>query len=246
VLFERLRWTRALARVRALTVPIVVVGVLISVLHQSMLGALYLIVPGKLHALWYSPMLPILFLVSSVSVGLAMIIVESRLSARAFGHRLSPALLRDLGRALLGVLAVMGVMRIYDVFARGAVGLALESSYEAHMFHLEIATGIIAPVALLAFRKIRESEHGLYVASLFAVLGFMVNRLNVSITGLESAAGGHYVPSWSEAIITVMLVGIGFAGFTVAARFLNIFPAHEAPDPAPEVPRRILMRQERT
>ena len=244
VLFERLKWTRALATVRVFTVPIVVVGVLISILHQSMLGTLYLIVPGKLHALWYSPMLPILFLFSSISVGLAMIIVESRLSARAFGHRLNPALLHDLGRALLGVLAVMGVMRIYDVFARGSLGLAFEWTYEAHMFHLEIVAGIVAPIALLAFRRVRESEHGLYVASLLAVLGFMVNRLNVSITGLEGALGGHYVPSWSEAIITVMLVAIGFAGFAVAVRYLNVFPAHDAPAPVAAPPRRILLRQE--
>src|SRR5689334_14454347 len=86
VLLERLQWTRALKVVKALVVPLVGLGFLLSTLHQSSLGSLYLILPSKLHPLWYSPLLPVLFWLSALSVGLAMIIFESGLSARAFGH----------------------------------------------------------------------------------------------------------------------------------------------------------------
>ena len=84
LVFEKLKWKRAAKVQKTVTVPLVIMGVILSTLHQSSLGMMYLIVPGKLHALWYTSMLPVLFWVSSVAVGLAMVIVESRLSARAF------------------------------------------------------------------------------------------------------------------------------------------------------------------
>ena len=86
MVFERLGWTRALVIQQAATVPLVIAGTMLSTLHQSSLGSFYLIVPGKLHALWYSPLLPVHFFLSALAVGLAMVIVESRLSSRAFGR----------------------------------------------------------------------------------------------------------------------------------------------------------------
>jgi Ni/Fe-hydrogenase subunit HybB-like protein len=228
MLFEKLRWTR-LARIQhTMTVPLVVLGVLLSTLHQSSLGALYLIVPGKLNAIWYTSMLPLIFFVSSICVGLAMVIVESRLSSRAFGRQLEMPLLIDVGRMLTGALGVYGVLRIYDLVSRGVLGLALGSSYEARMFQLEFILGVLLPFALLCYPRVRENAKGLYGASLLAVLGFVANRLNVSITGLESAAGGHYVPAWSEVAISLMLVSIGFAAFGLAARYLDVFPEDES------------------
>ncbi|MGD8815945.1 MAG: polysulfide reductase NrfD, partial [Acidobacteriota bacterium] len=228
MLFEKLQWTR-LARIQhAMTVPLVVLGVLLSTLHQSSLGALYLIVPGKLNAIWYTSMLPLIFFVSSICVGLAMVIVESRLSSRAFGRQLEMPLLIDVGRMLTGALGVYGVLRFYDLVSRGVLGLALGTSYEARMFQLEFILGVLLPFGLLCFPRVRESAKGLYGTSLLAVLGFVANRLNVSITGLETAAGGHYVPAWSEVAISLMLVSVGFAAFGLAARYLDVFPEDEA------------------
>ncbi len=224
VVFEKLGWKRAVKIQKAFSVPLVVVGVLLSTLHQSSLGALYLIVPGKLHALWYTPNLPLLFFGSAVSVGLAMVIIESRLSARAFGRHLELPLLIELGRYLMAVLGIYGVIRICDLSAHNELGLIFNGSYESWMFQLEYVVGVGVPFAILVRRKWRRSARGLYVASLFAVLGFITNRLNVSITGLEGAQGGHYVPAWSEVMITLMLIAVGFAGFSLAVRYLNVYP----------------------
>ena len=83
----------------------------------------------------------------------------------------------------------------------------------------------------------RESARGLYISSLLAVLGFIANRLNVSITALEGAQGGHYVPAWSEVMITLMLIAIGFGAFSLAVRYLNVYPSDresiQDPTPAP-------------
>jgi Ni/Fe-hydrogenase subunit HybB-like protein len=231
VVFEKLGWLRAVKIQKVFTVPLVVVGVLLSTLHQSSLGALYLIAPGKLHPLWYTPNLPLLFFASAVSVGLAMVIVESRLSARAFGRQLELPLLKEVGRFLMTVLGIYGVIRLCDLRFNGDIGLIFQGTYEAGMFHLEYFIGVLVPFVLLAFPKVRESSRGLYVSSLFAVLGFITNRLNVSITALESAQGGRYVPAWSEVMITLMLVAIGFGAFSLAVRYLNIYPSENDVDP---------------
>jgi Ni/Fe-hydrogenase subunit HybB-like protein len=230
MVFERAGWKRAVKVQKAFTIPLVVLGVVLSTLHQSSLGALYLIVPGKLHEIWYTSSLPLIFYVSSICAGLAMVIVESRLSARAFGRHLELPLLRDVGRILVAALGVFGVLRIYDLAQRGALGAAFAGTYESAMFQLEFAIGLLLPMVLLAVPRIRASARGLYASSLLVVLGFIVNRLNVSITGLESAQGGHYVPAWSEVIITLMLVALGFGAFSLAVRYFNVYPEQEEPE----------------
>ncbi|MFN7955673.1 MAG: Ni/Fe-hydrogenase cytochrome b subunit [bacterium] len=222
MVFEKLGWKRAQRWQRSATVPLVVTGVLLSTLHQSSLGAVYLIVPGKLHPLWYSPNLPWIFYVSSICVGLAMVVVESRFSSRAFGRELEVELVSEIGRILVAVLAVYAALRFFDLTSRGVLVQAFTGSYEARMFWVEIALGLLIPSALLSTPAGRRSPRLLYAACLSVVLGFVANRLNVSITGFEGHEG-HYIPAWSEILISVMLVGVGFAGFAAAARVLPVF-----------------------
>jgi len=223
MVFERLGWKRLLEIQHAVTIPLVILGVILSTLHQSSLGALYLIVPGKLHPLWYTERLPVIFWLSAVCAGLAMVIVESRLSARALGRHLEMPLIRKLGSALLGALGVLAVFRLRDLFARGVFGLAFTPSYEAALFQVEFLLGIVLPFALLLVPRLRRSANGLYAASLLTVLGFIANRLNVSITGLE-ASQRHYIPAPGEILVTLMLVALGFGAFKLAAKYLPVYP----------------------
>jgi Ni/Fe-hydrogenase subunit HybB-like protein len=224
---------RRLERVRRflhdLNTPLVVVGVLLSTLHQSSLGSLFLIVPSKLYPLWYTPMLPWLFYVSAIGAGLGMVIVESHLSGRAFGRELEMDLLEPLGRAMVVVLSVFGVLRLESILHEGALGLMFQPTYEGRMFLAEFGLGVVLPVALLLWKRIRTSPTGLVVGGALAVLGFIMYRLNVSVTGLERASGTHYVPSWMEVAVSVGLVAVGFAVFALAVRYLPVFPA-----PTPE------------
>ncbi len=209
MVFERVGWGRALVVQKAATVPLVVAGAVLSTLHQSSLGSFYLIMPGKLHPLWYSSWLPVLFFLSAVTAGLGMVIVESRLSARAFGHGLEMPLLAGLGRALLAALVVYGTVRVADLARRGALGDAASGTREAAFFGLEFALGVVLPAALLAMPSVRRNARRLYAAGLLVVIGFVVNRLNVSVTGLEGALGEHYVPAAPEVVVTLMLVAVG-------------------------------------
>jgi Ni/Fe-hydrogenase subunit HybB-like protein len=232
MVFEKLGWRRALLAQQALTLPLVMAGAILSTLHQSSLGSFYLLVPGKLHALWYTPLLPVMFFLSAITAGLAMVIVESRLSARAFGRRLEMPLVSEVARVLVAALLVYGVARIYDLFERHALARAFDGSMEALLFRVEFLGGVVLPMVLLALPFVRSNCRATYASALLVVLGFVTNRLNVSITGFEAAQGGHYVPALSELIITLMLVAIGFTAFGLAVRYLAVYPVEEENLPA--------------
>jgi Ni/Fe-hydrogenase subunit HybB-like protein len=228
MVFERLGWSRALAAQHTAVVPLVVAGAVLSTLHQSSLGSFYLIMPGKLHPLWYSSWLPILFFLSAIPAGLGMVIVESRLSARAFGRGLELPLLARVGRALLGALLLYGTVRIGDLARRGVLGEAFAGTREAAFFALEVVLGVVAPIALLAVPSVRRNARRLYTAGLLVVIGFVVNRLNVSLTGLEGALGQRYVPAVPEVVVTLALVAVGMALFALAARHVPVFAREPA------------------
>jgi c(7)-type cytochrome triheme protein len=247
MLLERLQLEKPLKIVHALTIPLVILGVILSMLHQSSLGSLFLIVPEKLHPLWYSPLLPVFFFVSAVALGCAMTIFESFLSFRAFRKRLELDLLTDLGKIIVVVLGVYLVLRIQDLMGKGALGLAFEPTYAGRMFLAEILLGIIAPIIMLLIPRIRANDFGLFVSAVMVVLGFIMNRLNVSITGIEASAGITYFPSWTEISVTVMIVALGFVLFGLAVRYLPVFPSGELPSPdkaaSVELPVPALLRQ---
>ncbi len=224
IVFERLNLERPRRIVRAISVPLVIVGVILSMLHQSSLGSLYLIVPEKLHPLWYSPLLPVFFFVSAVAAGLAMVIVESYLCQRTYNHHLAMDLLEPLGRAMVVVLSVYGILRLQDLARRGALPGLRRPDYEGTMFLLEMGLGVLLPILLLAIPRVRARQPGLVTGAFLAVLGFVMNRMNVSVTGMERASGVTYLPSWMEFAVSLALVAAGFAIFGLAVRYLPIFP----------------------
>ena len=240
IIFERLRLERPRRILRAISVPIFILGVILSTLHQSSLGSLYLIVPGKLHPLWYTSTLPILFYISAIAVGMAMTIFESTMSARHFDHALEAPLIRGLGRGLLITLILYGVVRIQDLIHTGSYQYALATTYEAGMFWTEMALGLLIPVVMLLIPRLRANAMSLYAISILVVSGFVMNRLNVAVTGMEGSAGVTYIPKWSEVAITLSIVGVGITLFTMATKYLPIFdhaehapPLRKSADPIP-------------
>jgi Ni/Fe-hydrogenase subunit HybB-like protein len=237
IVLERFNLQKPLKIVRGALIPLVILGVILSTLHQSSLGTLYLIMPEKLHPFWYSPLLPVFFFISAIAVGLAMTIFESSMSSKHFGRQLELPILQELGRVLVVVLCVYAILRLEDLLHRGVLKLTLQPGYEMYLFWLEILLSVIAPLLLLSQKNIRASAHGLYLSAVLVVLGFITNRLNVSITGQESAAGMHYMPKWTEIGVTSAIIAAGFALFGLATKYLPIFPAEERPVAATEVMR---------
>jgi Ni/Fe-hydrogenase subunit HybB-like protein len=228
VVFERFGWHKPLAWIHNISVPLMIAGVLLSTLHQSSLGSLYLIVPEKLYPLWYSPILPLSFYISAIAVGLAMTIFESWHSSRAFGRALEVPLLASLARVLAVLMSVYLWMRFLDLAHQHAFGVLLRNRTETWLFALEIAL-LAVPTVLLYQRRVRMSPGALYACSVMVVFGFIANRLNVAVTGMEAGSGGHYIPRWTEVAVTLTIVGAGFAIFRVIAEYFPIFeaPSHE-------------------
>ena len=227
IVLERFNLQKPLKVVRTILIPLVICGVILSTLHQSSLGTLYLIVPEKLHPFWYSPLLPAFFFISAIAVGLAMTIFESSLSSKHFGLQLELPVLQELGRVLIIVLGVYAILRFEDLANRGVLKLAFRQGYETYFFWLEILLAIVLPLALLLQKRVRTSANGLYFAAVSTVLGFITNRMNVSITGFEGSTGVHYFPKWTELAVTGMIIAIGFAAFGLAVKYLPIFPKEE-------------------
>jgi len=234
-LFQRLGWSGPKKWITKVTVPLVILGVILSTMHQSSLGSLFLIMPEKMYIFWWSTSLPLLFYVSAIAAGCAVVIFESHLSFRAFGHKLKDDVLADIGRILLVVLVMYLLMKIYDFSSRGVWSSLFLPRMETYLFWLEALAGAIVPIILLSIRKVRLSTKGLYAASVCTIIGFMLNRLNVATTSFIASSGVNYFPAWSEIAITLALVATGIFIFATAVRYLPIFEhhaVHAKPKPA--------------
>ena len=229
LVFERFGWKLPLRVIRRIYVPLVILGVLLSTMHQSSLGTLYVIAADKLHGLWYTPFLPVFFFISAIAGGLSMTIFESYMSYRAFGKRLEADLLQGLGRVSVVVLGVYAVWKTQDLFVRGNLGKVFEVTPESVMFWGEAGLGVILPMILFAIPKVRRNENGLFFAAVLTIMGFIVNRLNVAITGMAASSGVNYFPSVLEVFVTLSIVGAGFTLFSLAVKYLPVFPEAKEP-----------------
>ncbi|MGE5578339.1 MAG: NrfD/PsrC family molybdoenzyme membrane anchor subunit [Syntrophothermus sp.] len=227
VLLERFGFKKAVKVIHSLTMPLVIVGVIFSTLHQSSLGSLFLIVPGKLHPLWYSSLLPVFFFISAVGVGLSMVIVESFLAAWAFKKAPEMDILPSLAKAIPVVLGIYFVARIFDMSVRGTLLQAFDGSFESKMFLAEILLGVVLPAVFLSIRRIRTSPAGLFAAAAIAVIGIVFNRLNVAITGMISSASAPYFPTWMELSITAAIVSFGVLAYAFIAENFPVLPFEE-------------------
>lgn len=223
VILEKFKMYKLMDIFHKISVPLMIVGVLLSTLHQSSLGSLYLIIPSKMHPLWYSPLLPVFFFVSAISVGLAMTIFESYTSARAFGKGLEIDLLSKLGFASGIVISINLVIKLVYFIAANKMVYALSFTQESFLFWLEIIIGTLVPVTILMSRQRRNDRKWLYFVSIFIIAGFLLNRLNVSVTSISNFNGINYFPSIWEINITMMFVVLGMIAFKFISKFFPVF-----------------------
>jgi Ni/Fe-hydrogenase subunit HybB-like protein len=230
MVFERLNMERALGFVCRIMVPVVIFGVLLSTLHQSSLGAVYLIVPSKLSPLWYSASLPYMFLVSAVLLGLSMVSFETILSARVFKHKPPMDILTGMARGSLIVAAIYFVLKVRELISGPGIGAAFTGSFTANMYLLEMAIGAVLPLVLLSIKSYRTRLNSIFAINIMVIVGVLLNRLNVGIFGLAEYAsrfGVNYFPSVMEFILTAGMIAFAFFGFKVSVKYLNVFPETE-------------------
>jgi Ni/Fe-hydrogenase subunit HybB-like protein len=231
VILEKFKMTKTIKMIKRISIPLIILGVILSTLHQSSLGSLYLIVPDKMYPLWYSAYMPIFFYVSAIAAGCAMIIFESFLSSRAFNRGLELNLLTEIARICVVMLGVYAVMKAVDLNDRKMLSLLTVPRFETYMYWLEVTVGVIIPFIMFTQRKIRQNTTGLFIGAVLVVVGFIMNRMNIAITGMEGWTSTSYVPSWNEFSITMMIVTIGFIAFYFIAKYFPVFvDEHEQED----------------
>jgi Ni/Fe-hydrogenase subunit HybB-like protein len=222
-ILERLRWQKPLRSLRVATVLVAGAGIVLSSLHQSSLGSLFLLMRYKLHPLWWTPQLPLLFFTSAAFSGLSMAIFVAVVSFKAFGKRLKLDLLSDLAKIVLVMLGLYLALKVTDLAINRELGLIFSEGWLSLLFIAEMGVGVIAPMFIFANRQMRRSSIGLFEGSGLVLLGLGLNRVNVSLLGLKAPAGTAYFPHWIELVISLAAIAAGVLIFAVAARFLPIF-----------------------
>ncbi len=232
-ILERLKWQKLSALIRRFMKPLVIVGAVISTLHQGSLGALLLIQPDKLYPLWWTPILPVLFFISAVSIGLAMIIFESSLSSRYFKRGLEIHLLEKLARYIPFVLGIYIVTRFVQLGIAGNIKYLFTGGLMSFLFWLEILIGVGIPFVLFSLRKVRQNPKGLFFGSIILLLGMILNRFNVSwfavrhpdpLTYMPVFMNNvKYIPSLAEISISFGIFAGGILAFGLAVKYLPVF-----------------------
>ncbi len=220
---EKFKWARLLRIIRKVSLPIMVLGVLLSTLHQSSLGSLFLIMPTTMSPIWYSSYLPVYFFLSAVGVGFAMVIFESFLSARAFNRELEMDLLSLAGLISVSILMIGFLLKLTDLVTSGNFSYLLSINEKSLLYYLEVLVGVLVPFGMLIQKSIRDSKKWLYISTVLIIAGFILNRMNVAITSITSEAGLNYFPSFNEISITLMLVVLGMWAFRLITRYFPVF-----------------------
>ncbi len=228
LVFEKLGWRIGDVIHRHLTFFLVILGTLLSTLHQSSLGSLFLATPGKVTPLWFSPFLPLYFFLTAVAVGPAMVIVESYISSRVLKRGLETEIVGKLARVIPVALGLYLLLKVIDLTISGKWAFAFRDGMSV-LFWIEMSIGVVLPSILLLRSRVRSNARALFGAGLLVVGGVVFNRFNVSLIGWPRSADGLYFPHWMEFAITLAIVAAGVIAYGLVARFLPLYtdtPAH--------------------
>jgi len=203
--------------------PLVLLGIMLSTLHQSSLGSLFLIMPFKLYPLWYSNILPILFFVSAVGLGFAMITLESLISSYLYKRKNETDILSKFLKIAFWVLGLYFVIRITDIIISDKVALIFSGTWESVLFILELLISVIIPMILFGIGKIRRHPIGQWIGSSLVVFGFVFNRINISGLTMLRVTGDSYIPSWMEVAVSAGVVSIAVLIFLYSIEKFNVW-----------------------
>lgn len=194
-----------------MTIAAVIFGITLSILHQSGLGALYLMAKDKIHPLWYSEFIPIMFMVSSIFAGLSMVIFEGSISHKVFfsqisekNHQAQNNILRGLAKICAGTMFAYFFLKLL-VFIHGQ-NWDLINTPMGYWFLLEMLGFVLLPMILFFYSYRTNNITLIKIASIITILGIILNRLNVTVIGFRWDAAVHYIPSWMELVVTMAVI----------------------------------------
>jgi len=209
---------------------VLAVGTVLPMMHQSSLGTLLVVFGEQIHPLWQTKLLPLIYLMTAVTLGYAVVIFESCLASSGFKRPLEMHILRHLSKVMLGILGTYLVVRFGDLLFRGALGSAFHLSREAAFFWLETLT-FAAPLLLLARAEDRDHPQRLFLAAVSLMLAGFLLRLNSFLIGYQTGGNYSYFPSVPEMLVTFGIIALEVLLYVVFVRAFPILPRDEQPAP---------------
>jgi Ni/Fe-hydrogenase subunit HybB-like protein len=211
VIAEWAGWERVRKFLKSITLATVILGITLSILHQSGLGALFLMAKPKIHPLWWSEFIPVLFFVSSIYAGLAMIIFEGTISHRIFKHLIDPKTHHSFDDIIFGLSKGAAITMFVYYFFKALLFIhdkqwVMINDAWGYWYLVEVIGFVLVPAFMFAFGFRNRSLNIVRIASVMALLGIVLNRLNVSIISFKWYAEVHYYPSWQEIVVTLMII----------------------------------------
>ncbi len=202
-ILERTPFQKAYRFFTRLALPIMILGIMLSTLHQSSLGTMLLIMPFRIYPLWYSHLLPELFFVSAICLGLNMVMFESSITSWLYKREPETEMLDGLAKMAAWGLSFYFVFRMIDLGYQHKLGLVTNGSWESNLFIVEMLMSTIVPIALYAIPKVRRSPTAVWLISACSVLGFVLNRINAAGLSQVWATRSFYFPAWTEFAISI-------------------------------------------
>ncbi len=214
---------RLLKFIKKYTIVMVIAGVTLSSMHQSSLGTLFVIMSTRLHPLWYSMLLPVFFLVSSLGAGIALVITGSIISAWLFGQTLKPRIIEKLGWFMPWILSFYLALKLGELLLTEELELLFASGGYSVLFIAELVVGVVIPIVLFSIKRIRLNRAGALISALFVIAGIVMNRFDTSWFAMEPIGGAQYSPSWMEVAILIGVASGMLLVFTLLSRFFPVF-----------------------
>lgn len=211
VIAEWLNLEKARKVLTKMTLVTVVLGITLSILHQAGLGALFLMAKPKVHPLWWSSFIPILFFVSSIYAGLSMIIVEGTISHGVFKKLIQPNSHHTFDEIIFGLGKGAAIIMFVYYFFKALLFIhdkqwTMINDGWGYWYLLEVIGFVLVPALMFAFGFKHRSLNIIKIAAVMALLGILLNRLNVSVISFNWYSESHYYPSWQEIMVTLMVI----------------------------------------
>jgi Ni/Fe-hydrogenase subunit HybB-like protein len=206
----------------------IALGIVLPMMHQASLGTMLVVMGGQVHPLWQTPMQPLIYLLSAITLGYGVILFESCVAASAYRRQIEVPLLNPMAKVMLGIMACYLVVRFADLLVRGVLGYAFQLNVAAVSFWIENAC-FIAPFLLIRTVEARRNPARLFVAGLAVMLGGILLRLNGFLIAFDTGPGWSYFPSVPEMLVTLGIFAANVLGYIIITRRFPVLPREDTP-----------------
>lgn len=222
IFFEWIGWKKVGHTIHKFAMPFVIAGILLSTLHQSSLGSLFLVMADKLHPLWHSPLLPVFFFLSAATVGLAMVIFEASIATNAYGRVPETQVLGRLAKGIPWLIGAYLALKLGELAYAGELSLLTAGGIAATMFWVELGVWALAAV-LLALPAVRRSGSWLFFSASLVIGGLVLNRFDVGLIMWTRQSGSSYMPSWTEFAVSFGIISALILTYDFVATRMSLF-----------------------